>query len=92
MDEQQQPGILTDALVREAISIVGTVVLVWMLTGTGRIYATAIRDRIRARWHARRSRLDGEVAQFAHEISRWDHEQSAQQDRRPGNGPCGCTG
>ena len=93
MDEPEaQPGILTDALVREAVSLIGTVVIIWALSGAGRDAVRMIRARIRARIRAKSDRTETVIREFAAEISRWDHEQAAQPDRRPGGGPCGCTG
>lgn len=86
MEDDRQPGIITDAVVREAVSIAGTVMLLWLISGSGRTCIATVTARIRARFRARGNRIDAEVAILRRDISRWEHEQAAQAHRRPGTG------
>lgn len=80
-----------DALVREVIGLAALLAILWAL-GPGRTLVPA--------WIARARTMmggtdphEGQVRQFASEVSRWEHEQATKQDRRPAaGGPCGCGG
>jgi hypothetical protein len=78
------------ALVTEVIGLAAMGLVLWYM-GPGKIWAAGMLHRARAMMGARASAIDIQVGQFRAEVSRWDHEQAAQQDRRPGRGgPCGC--
>lgn len=90
MDDETVAAV-KDALVREVIALGVLLGVLWVM-GPGRVLVPAWMARARAMW-GRADAHEGQVRQFASEVSRWDHEQSAQADRRPAaGGPCGCGG
>jgi len=78
-----------DALIREAIALAALALILFAM-GPGRTLVPAWMARIRVAMNGTDPH-EGQVRQFSSEISRWDHEQTARQDRKaaPGSG-CGC--
>jgi hypothetical protein len=82
--------IVRDTLIREGTALAVMALVLWYL-GPGKLTVSGLLHRARAAAGARAGDVDTQVAQFRAEVSRWDHEQAAQQDRGPaGGGPCGC--
>lgn len=89
-DEDDMMTVARRALVTEGIALAAVAAVLWY-TGPGKIWIGGLFRRAEIYMESRRSAVDVQVAAFASEVSRWDHEQAAQQDRRPGRrGPCGC--
>jgi len=87
---EEDMAVVRRALVTEAIGLAAMGLVLWYM-GPGKIWLDGLAHRARARLSARGTAIDAQVEQFRAEVSRWDHEQAAQQDRRPGRGgPCGC--
>lgn len=87
-DEDLQ--VLKRALITEGIGLAVMAAVLWYL-GPGKLWLSGIAHRARTMRGGHASHIDTQVRQFAGEVSRWDHEQAAQQDRKPGRGgPCGC--
>lgn len=83
-------AVVRRALLAEGIALAAMGVVMWYM-GPGRIWVSGLAHRAKAMMGARADAIDVQVSQFRAEVSRWDHEQAAQQDRRPGRGgPCGC--
>lgn len=90
MDEETRAAV-KDALVREVIGLGALMLILWAL-GPGRTLVPAWIARARVRL-AGTDVHEGQVRAFAREVSRWDHEQAAESDRKAaGGGPCGCGG
>lgn len=71
------------------IGIAGILAQLWVTKPGTRMWFGAAAHRVRT-WRAIDPH-EGAVRQFSREVSRWDHEQAASQDRRPGRErPCGC--
>lgn len=89
MDDETRAAV-KDALVREVIGLSALALILFAL-GPGRVYVPALIKNIRLRFHP--VDVHGPaVRKFASDISRWDHEQASQQDRKPAPGGCGCGG
>jgi len=89
MDEETRAAV-KDALVREVIALGALMVVLWAF-GPGRTLVPAWIARARSVMAGGRDPYEGQARQFASEVSRWDHEQAAKQDRKPAaGGPCGC--
>jgi hypothetical protein len=87
---EEEQAILRQTLIKESIGLLAVLAVVWYM-GPGRILIGGIRRRAEIYMEGRRSDIDIEVAQFGNQVSRWDHEQAAKADRRPGGErPCGC--
>lgn len=78
-------------MISEGVSMLVMLGMLWYL-GPGRVLIAGVVHQARTRYKRRRNRIDSEVARFAAEVSRWDHEQAAQTDHTAGNGGCGCDG
>ena len=86
----EQPSVLRDAVIREAVGLAVLAAVLWYL-GPGRLIVGGLVHRAKTTMGARSTAIDTQVAQFRSEVSRWDHEQAAQASRKPGgDGPCGC--
>lgn len=69
-------AVLRDAVIREGVALAVLAVVLWYM-GPGRVWLGGVRHRaVQVMGGARRSRIDAEVARFAAEVSRWDHEQA----------------
>jgi hypothetical protein len=78
------------ALITEGIALAAMAAVLWYM-GPGKLIAAGLLHRARTAMGARATLIDVQVDQFRAEVSRWDHEQAAKQDRRAGRGgPCGC--
>jgi hypothetical protein len=87
-DDDRQ--VLRETLIREAAGLAVMAVVLWYF-GPGKLIMSGWRHRAKTWAASRGGPIDVQVAQFRAEVSRWDHEQAAQQDRRAGGaGPCGC--
>ena len=83
-------AVLRETLIREAVGLAVMLGVLWYF-GPGRIIVSGWRHRAQTWFDARGNAVDAQVAQFRSEVSRWDHEQAAQQNRGTGGaGPCGC--
>lgn len=83
-------AVVRRALVTEVIGLAAMGAVLWYM-GPGKIWIDGLIHRAHVLMHARGDAIDVQVDQFRAEVSRWDHEQAAQQDRRPGRGgSCGC--
>lgn len=83
-------AVLRRALITEGIGLAIMGVILWYL-GPGKLWLSGIAHRVKTTRGTRASHIDTQVRQFAGEVSRWDHEQAAQPDQKPGGGgPCGC--
>ncbi len=80
--------VLRETLIREAAGL-GVLLAVLWLIGPGRMRLEQARHRI-GRILQPDDPYAGEIRSFAREVSRWDHEQAAQQDRRAGGSGTGC--
>lgn len=89
MDDETRAAV-KDALVREVVAIGALMAILWVM-GPGRVLIPAWAARARVLM-GRTDPHEGTVRQFASEVSRWDHEQASQQDRKPAAGGCGCGG
>lgn len=89
MTEEDQAAI-KGALIREGVGLLVMAGVLWYL-GPGRIWVGGVRHRFKT-WRLRHSGpIDAAAAEFARDISRWEHEQAAGPDHRPGGSrPCGC--
>ena len=90
MDDETTAAI-KDALVREVIALGALLGMLWIL-GPGRVLVPAWIARAKSAMAGRDDPHESKVRQFASEVSRWDHEQSAKADRKPAAGGCGCGG
>lgn len=80
-----------DAVIREAVGLAALIIVVWYF-GPGRLWLEGIRHRAVSLWKNRDNAVDMEVREFRGQVSRWEHEQAAQTNRRPaGDDPCGCS-
>ena len=68
-------AVLRDAVIREGVALAVMAAVLWYF-GPGRTWLAGIRHRAGQMMSARGSRIDAEVARFAAEVSRWDHEQA----------------
>lgn len=83
-------AVVRRALVTEGIGLAVMGLVLWYM-GPGKIWVDGLLQQARTRMGARATGIDVQVEQFRAEVSRWDHEQAASADRRPGRGgPCGC--
>lgn len=88
MDEATRAA-LKDALARELVAL-GALALILFAMGPGRTLVPAWIARARTLM-AGRDAHEGQVRQFAREVSEWDHEQTARANRKPATGGgCGC--
>jgi hypothetical protein len=76
-DQQQRQPTTRDAVVRtaasEAVSLAMIGAVLWYF-GPGRRWIAGRRAQLAARWHARQRAIDLEVAEFARDVSRAEHE------------------
>lgn len=90
MPDEQQPSVLRDAVIREAVGLTVLAAVLWYM-GPGRLIINGLVHKAKTSMGARATHIDTQVAQFRGEVSRWDHEQASQKARRAGgDGPCGC--
>jgi hypothetical protein len=72
----ERPG-PRDAMIRtaasEAVSLLMLGAVVWYF-GPGRLWVQLQRARVAARWNARGRAIDLEVAEFARDVSRTEHD------------------
>lgn len=88
MDEETRAAV-KDALVREVIALAALALILFAM-GPGRTLVPAWINRAKNMMGVRDPH-EAAARQFASEVSRWDHEQAAKQDRKPAaGGPCGC--
>ncbi len=88
--DDETRAVLRDTVIREAAGIAALLLLVWMF-GPGRMQMQRAAHRARTVF-SRTDPYETDIMQFRAEVSRWDHEQAAQQNRRAGgSGPCGCS-
>lgn len=88
MDDDTRAAV-KDALVREAIALAALLAVLWAF-GPGRTLVPAWINRARSMMGSKDPH-EGQVRQFANEVSRWDHEQASRANRKPAaGGPCGC--
>jgi hypothetical protein len=87
---EDDAAVMRQTLIKESIGLLAVAVIVWYM-GPGRILIGGLRKRAELLLEGRRTAEDIEVAAFAGEVSRWEHEQAASKDRRAGGErPCGC--
>ena len=90
MSSDDTGAAVKDALIREGVALAVMVVVVWYF-GPGRLWLQSLRHRAVALWTTRDNAVDRQVREFRSDVSRWEHEQTAQADRKPaGDDPCGC--
>lgn len=82
---------LARIVISEGMSILFALGLLWYM-GSGRLVIAGLVHRARTAVARRRQGVDSEVARFAGEISRWDHEQAAKSRHPSSGGGCGCDG
>lgn len=83
-------AVVRRALVTEVIGLAGMCLVLWYL-GPGKLWLSGLAHRARSLRGSRDTVIDTQVRQFAGEVSRWDHEQAARANQKPGRGgPCGC--
>jgi hypothetical protein len=87
----EDAAIIKEVLIRETPGLAVMMVILWYF-GPGRDLLSRLRHQVKARMGARGRAIDNEVAQFRNQVSRWDHEQAAQADHRPGYGGAGGIG
>lgn len=87
---EDDAAVLREALIRETAGLLVIAGMLWYL-GPGKDFLSGLMHRMRIMMGVRSDRIDTEVAQFRAQMSRWDHEQAAQKDRKPASGGgCGC--
>lgn len=89
MDDETRAAV-KDALVREVVAIGALMAILWVM-GPGRVLIPAWAARARTLL-GRTDPHEAQVRQFASQVSRWDHEQASQQDRKAAPGGCGGCG
>lgn len=83
-------SVLRQTLIREGVALAIMAGLLWYM-GPGKILIGGMVHRARTMMGARETEIDVQTARFRSEVSRWEHEQAAQADNRPGRGGgCGC--
>jgi hypothetical protein len=83
-------AVVREMIIKESIALLIMGAVLWYM-GPGKLLTAGLLHRAKTAMGARGSAIDVQVDQFRAEVSRWDHEQAAQKDRRPGRGgPCGC--
>jgi hypothetical protein len=92
--QEQQEGwlgpVIGEQLLRETIGIAVMAGVLWYL-GPGKLQIRAAVARARA-WWDRADPHEPVIAGFRRDMSRWEHEQAANQDHTSGPGGCGCAG
>lgn len=83
-------AVLRQTLIKESVGLAAIALILWY-AGPGQLLIKSWAHRVKTVMGARADHIDNQVVQFRAEVSRWDHEQAAQQDRKPGRrGGCGC--
>jgi hypothetical protein len=86
---EEDAALLRQALIKEGVGLLAVLAVVWYM-GPGRILIGGLRRQAEIITE-RRDPHEGAVGAFRNSVSRWDHEQAAQQDRRAGRARgCGC--
>jgi hypothetical protein len=80
---EEDAAVMRQTLIREGVGLLAVLAVVWYM-GPGRILIAGLRKRAEILLEHRRTPIDIEVAGFASQVSRWDHEQAAQAHHRPG--------
>jgi hypothetical protein len=85
-----EKALAREMIIREGAGLLIMAAVLWYM-GPGKITLSGWAHRARTMAAARTTQIDVQAEQFRGEISRWEHEQAAQADHRPGRrGPCGC--
>jgi hypothetical protein len=87
---EDDAAVLRQTLIKETVGLAAIAMILWYF-GPGKLWMSGIVHRAKTMMGAQDDVIDTKVVQFRAEVSRWDHEQAAQKDRRsaPGGG-CGC--
>ena len=89
--DDEVAGALKDAVIRECVAL-GALALILFAMGPGRVLVPAWIHRVRSALSGG-DPFEGQVRQFAREVSEYEHEQASKPHRGPaGRGPCGCGG
>lgn len=87
---EDDAAVLRQTLIKESVGLAAMAIILWYF-GPGKLWVGGLVHRAKTMMGAQNSAIDTEVAQFRAKVSRWDHEQAAQADRKPGRGSgCGC--
>ena len=89
--QQTDSEFIKRVMISEGVSMLVMLGMLWYL-GPGRVLLAGVAHQVRTRYTRRRNRIDAEVAKFAGDVSRWDHEQAAQKDHPAGGGCYECDG
>jgi hypothetical protein len=86
----EERALIREMMIREGFALLVMAGVLWYM-GPGKIVIGGLVHRARTMTAAAASAEDVKVEQFRAEVGRWEHEQAAQADKRPGRrGPCGC--
>lgn len=76
---EEDAAVLRQTLIRESVGLAALGLMLWYF-GPGRTWINGLAHRARTMMGTRQAGIDAEIAWFRAQVSRWDHEQAAQQD------------